>query len=102
MGWRPWNSPYRECKTQREEPYGADTPEQIEKCMSCPYPACINCLDTKSAPKYDAGKVIQLILAGKRTALICRALGVRESTVMKLREELEGRGLQNTTDSSST
>ena len=91
MAHWPWSNPYYGAPQEPQKPEKLDTidsPAQIAKCMSCPYPACINCL-AGAEPKYDRAELVRLILLGKRTALICKALGVREQTVKAVREQLE-------------
>lgn len=88
-GHRPWNSPYYGEAKKPEEVYGADDQIKINKCMSCTRAVCINCLDTKSKVKYDKEALFNMLIAGKREALICTALGVNIRTVRLAQKELE-------------
>lgn len=86
----PWNDIYhgeRVALPKPEEPETYDPPERVRKCLSCTMPICIECYE--HSVRYDKAKVLELILAGKRTALICKVCGVRPSTVERARRELD-------------
>lgn len=48
-GRYPWNAaPAAEAHVGRS--VNRDTPEQIERCLHCPYPECVNCLRNARSP----------------------------------------------------
>lgn len=83
---KPWNSPYYGEAERIEAQYGSDDQDAIEKCINCPYSACIDCLNGKKI-KYDRVKLFDLIAHGLGADEICRTLKIPPKTVYQAQEE---------------
>lgn len=69
-----------------------DTYEDIQRCLSCKFPRCINCLDHRGVQAQKDRKrmdrVQELYDKGLNDESIARLLGVSRSHVSKLRREI--------------
>lgn len=78
------------CNTEptRRESYYSEPQENIEKCMNCPLPECVNCLAGGKTTATKAGRprtvsaerLQEMIALGISAQEVCEALGISKST----------------------
>lgn len=99
-GRYPWNAaPSAEAHVGRS--VNRDTPEQIERCLHCPYPECVNCLSTRGAScgaefdkpgrphRFSDQTLVSLLEEGKSLREISAMLSVTVQAVRYRKRKLE-------------
>lgn len=92
-GVRPWNSIEADRKVKIET---HDTQKNINKCLSCEYSECCNCLSNRPdhigkrrrSRKYDIEVIKGLLLAGVKIAEIAEIVGCSCRTVYECRKSV--------------
>lgn len=99
-GRYPWNAaPAAEAHVGRS--VNRDTPEQIEHCLHCPYPECVNCLSNARSPnegmfdnpgrphRFSDQTLVSLLEDGKSLREISAMLSVTVQAVRYRKRKLE-------------
>lgn len=101
-GRYPWNAaPAAEAHVGRS--VNRDTPEQIERCLHCPYPECVNCLSNARSPnegmfdnpgrphRFSDQTLVSLLEEGKSLREISAMLSVTVQAVRYRKRKLESK-----------
>ena len=98
-GRYPWNAAPPSSPPVRSS--NRDTPEQIERCLHCPYPECVNCLSNARSPKegmfdnpgrphrFSDQTLVSLLEEGKSLREISAMLSVTVQAVRYRKRKLE-------------
>ena len=99
-GRYPWNAaPAAEAHVGRS--VNRDTLEQIERCLHCPYPECVNCLSNARSPnegmfdnpgrphRFSDQTLVSLLEEGKSLREISAMLSVTVQAVRYRKRKLE-------------
>lgn len=87
-----WTSPY--AMPEHKESYFSEPQERINKCLSCPYSECFDCLSGKTQaqtgrPKKATGDLFAFLISIQiPVAEICETLSISRRTYLRKKQQL--------------